>query len=194
MRLLHLTSWDGPHILPGHDEGVDSCIWFQALCGSRPCCPNHGAPVHRQIWASPGHLCGLMPCFPEVEADLKRSTDGNLTGHDFSSWHLWRVGQPELGAHAGHIFWKFVLTPEVHAPNNLNWAPVEVNQHELEVAGWVHLRQFSLDDCVENDLDPNGWDNLLHNDLSHFVHDRSNTFHHVHVGIYVDNFEGFAFG
>ena len=134
-----------------------------------------------------------MPCFPEVEADLKRSTDGNLTGHDFSSWHLWRVGQQELGAHAGHIFRKFVLTPEVHAPN-LNWQPFELNQHELEVAGWVHLRQFSLDDCMENDLDPNGWDNLLHNDLSHFVHDRSNTFHHVHVGIYVDKFEGFAFG
>ena len=103
MHFLHLTDWEGAKILPGQDEDVESCVWFQVVRGQRPCCPNHGAPLHRTIWAHPGHLCGLIPTFPEVEEYLTEETDGNLTGADFSCWHLWRVRQPRDGLIAGHV-------------------------------------------------------------------------------------------
>ena len=46
---------------------------------------------------------------------------------------------------------------------------------------------------VTQALKPNGWDDLLHNEFYHLVHDTSITFHHVHVGIYVHDDEGFGF-
>ena len=190
MHFLHLTDWEGAKILPGQDEDVESCVWFQVVRGQRPCCPNHGAPLHRTIWAHPGHLCGLIPTFPEVEEYLTEETDGNLTGADFSCWHLWRVRQPLDGLIAGHVFWKFVLAPEVRAPKR-NWAGLE--QDAIDAAGWVHIRELDLDDCIICDTSPNGWDDLLHNEFYHLVHDTSNTFHHVHVGIYVHDDEGFGF-